>query len=340
MNKIICLLFFTFLFVSCHSDRFSGISSPSERNKKSIESLRKELTDSPYGWKVMYFPKTDSLLFSDKDQVLENDIAFKNKYGYGGYYFSMKFEKDGIVKMLSDFSSETTKTEKTSEFSVKQNSYTELNFITPNYLHQLSNENLDGKSDFLYYGKNEDGNLVFKTSSYNEPAREYIIFEKISNAQQFKENVERSLVNRHFFDNMNNPQITIRKGSRIYFQSDVIIKTNYNKPFAEKIKNQRYYLFRFAKKRNADPNSITPDESNGLGSGYVGTEEGISFRAGIRYSKNYIFYDFKRDGDTFVCELVKVYDPILKRSRFVSKHLAPNYIEETGYIAEIKDIQR
>ena len=74
----------------------------------------------------------------------------------------------------------------------------------------------------------------------------------------------------------------------------------------------------------------------GLGSGYVGTADGLTFKPGIRYSETYIFYDFRREGERFVCELVKVVDPYSKKIHWVSKHLAP-YGEESGVIAEIRD---
>lgn len=331
------LLFLGVLLLSCRDEHNQNYPSPSQRNKESIENLRKELINAPYGWKVIYFPKTDSLLFSDKDQVIEKDNFYRNNYGYGGYYFSMKFNENGQVQMLIDMNDNTATTVKESEFSVKQNTFTQLSFVTPNYIHQLVNEKENGKSDFLYVGKNIDGNLVFKTASYIEPAREYIVFEELKAKNDWTENIKKSLENRVFFENIKNPQITIRRGSRIYFQSDVIIKTSDNKKFIDEIQKKRFYLFRFAKKPNPDPSSITPIESTGLGSGYVGTDKGISFRAGIRFSNSYSFYDFERVGDTFIAELVKVYDPILKKHRLVSKHRVSQDYEPTGYVAEIKN---
>lgn len=340
MNKILYILFFGTLLLSCREEQTPNMPSPSQRNKESIENLRKDLVKAPYGWKVTYFPKTDSLLFTDKDQVIEKDSYYKSKYGYGGYSFAMKFNENGEVQMLVDTDANTAKTIKSSEFLVRQNTFTQLSFITPNYIHRLVNEKEDGKSDFLYVGKNIDGNLVFRTSSHIEPAKEYIVFEKLTSEEDWLTHTQKSLENRKIFDNIENPQITIRKGSRVYFQSDVVIKTRDNQRFVDEIQKKRFYLFRFAKKPNPDPSSIDPIESTGLGSGYVGTDKGISFRAGIRYSKNYIFYDFEKVGDTFVAELVKVYDPILKKNRLVSKHLAPANYEPTGYIAEIKNVNR
>lgn len=335
MKNIIYLLGILLLVISCRDEELKG-DSPSQRARHSIESLKTELTEAPYGWKVIYFPKTDSLLFSDKEDVIERDPAFRSKYGYGGHYFTMKFGTDGTVTMLTDTDDTTISEPKKSEYSIKQNTFTQLSFTTPSYLNKLLNEQFAGSPDWLYVGKNWEGNLVFKTASYIEPAREYIVFEKIEKEEDFSNFVQASYDNRMFFDNLSNPQITIRQGSKIFFQSDVIMKTPFVQNFINEIQYKRYYLFRFGKKLNPDPNRIDPLESNGLGSGYVGTEQGITFYSGIRYSSTYIFYDFERQGNKFVCELVKVYDPILKKYRMMSKHLAPNNAEFTGFIAEIQ----
>ena len=74
----------------------------------------------------------------------------------------------------------------------------------------------------------------------------------------------------------------------------------------------------------------------GLGSGYSGTEHGITFRAGLRYDSKTMFFDFQREGNRFVAELVSVYDPLLRKTRLVSKHLHPEG-EFTGLKAEIWD---
>ena len=328
--------------ISCKKED-NGIS-PSQRNLNNINELRNELVQAPYGWKVMYFSKTDSLAFSNKDEVFKKEIYnYRDQYGYGGYYFLMKFSENGTVQMLADFDAKSSTRYKESQFEIKQNTFTELSFTTYNYIHQLVNEQLEGKSDFLYLRKDFDQNLLFKTTNSIEPAREYIVFEKLKTKEQW-ENATNNAVqahnNRTFFAEMKNPQMIIRKGNRAFFQSDVVIKTNtgtsaYNR-FLKGMTTNRYYVFVATRKPNPDPNEVTPDESYALGSGYVGTEQGISFRTGIRYDGTNIFYDFERKGDTFVCELVKVYDPIRKREMLVSKHLHPEG-EPTNFIAEIVD---
>ncbi|GIM61564.1 hypothetical protein CAPN008_16140 [Capnocytophaga canis] len=331
--------------ISCKKEEPSEVS-PSDRNLQNIKALRKELTEAPYGWKVLYFPKTDSLLFANKDEILEKDPLFRERYGYGGFYFLMKFDDKGTVQMRADYDSKSMVETKESEFEIKQNTFTQLSFTTFNYIHHLVNDRFSGNSDFMYAGRDFENNLVFKTASYIEPAREYVVFEKLKSPIDWedKENQPETVLttsynNRKFFDRMKNPQVVIRKGSRIFFQSDMFVRTNTGTPqynqFLREIIEKRYYLFSFNKK----PDLINPriaKESTGLGSGYVGTEQGLTFRTGLRYTEKYIFRDFERRGDKFVCELVKVYDPILKREMYVSKHLYPDG-EPTYFIAEITD---
>lgn len=340
--RIIYLIFAVF-FALCSCSKQQQEKSPSQRNKENIEHLRNELVQAPYGWKMIYFSKSDSLLFSDKDQVLENLGRIEDFYGYGGHYFLLKFSEEGSVQMLADYDNQTATTPLESEFEVKQNSFTQLSFTTYNYLHRIVNEKFKGASDFLYVGKNFQNKLVFKTAQSLEYAREYIVLEKLTSAEQWDgaENfVKKSYENRVFFDEMKNPQLTIRQGARVFFQSDIFLKTDSPLPsyqrFLREIKNQRYYLFRF----NKVPDPVYPEnakESTGLGSGYVGTETGLRFYSGLRFNSTYIFYDFERKEGKFVCELVKIYDPILRKQIYVSKHLFPEG-EPTHFVAEIEDM--
>ncbi len=319
--------------ISCQDEKVFE-SSPSERSAEHISNLRKELTEAPYGWRVIYFSKTDSLLFSNPNELI-SQYGYREHYGYGGHCFLMKFLPEGIVEMTADYDEHTIEQIKRSRFEVRQNTFTCLSFTTYNYLHDIVNDRFSGSSDFLYFGKDSDGNLVFKTSSYFEPAKEYIVFQKLERERDRADYIKKSYENRVFFEKMKNPQLIIRKEDRIYFKSDMFLKREdeLNTPWLNKIKSKRYYLFLYAKV----PNLIGwPREVNGLGSGYVGTEHGLSFRTGFRYNKNYIFYDFQRVGNRFVCELVRVYDPVARIERWVSRHLAPQG-ETTGVVAEIWD---
>ena len=336
--QILILMVFCF---SCKDEKVFD-SSPSERNANHIGELRKELVNAPYGWAVTYFPRTDSLLFTNVNELItlpKGIFEDKNKYGYGGHYFLMKFSENGIVETVADYNEESLTKKLQSEFEVSQNTFTQLSFTTYTYLHSLVNDRFTGSSDFLYTGKDVDGNLIFKTSSYIEPAREYIIFTKLKNDESWQEDIQKSYDNKLFFEKMKNPQLIIRRAGRVYFHSDVQMNVTYGGDESVNGKQppevyQRYRLF-LARDYFASQGWLG-NKVKGLGSGYVGTADGLTFKPGIRYSETYIFYDFRREGERFVCELVKVVDPYSKKTHWVSKHLAP-YGEESGVIAEIRD---
>lgn len=332
------LLLLIALCVSC-SDEPVFDESPAIRNAKRISELRKELVDAPHGWSVTYFPKTDSLLFTNVSEPI-GQFEFRNKLGYGGHCFFMKFSDQGTVDIKADYDLDTQNQVQRSEFAITQNSFTQLSFTTYSYLHRLVNDRFEGASDFLYVGKDLEENLVFRTASYMEPAREYIVFTKIKDEDSWEQDMQKAYANSRFFQQMKNPQLVIRKAGRIYFLSDMqsrIVVDNRDKN-SQKQKEEEYYkryqLFLFAKDPYA-PNGW-PKEVVGLGSGYVGTPMGLTFRPGIRYSKQYTFFDFERVGNRFVCELVKVYNPYTKTIRWMSKHLVTGG-EPTGVIAEIWD---
>lgn len=326
---IYALLIFVAIFSSCKEESVFSLS-PAERSAQSISELRKELTEAPHGWKVIYFSKTDSMLFADASAKIGR--GYEHEYGVGGHYFYMKFDPKGTVQMRADYDETSATESKESEYEIKQNTYTQLSFTTYNYFHKLVNNVFSAAPDFLYAGKDLDGNLIFKTPSYAEPAREYIRFEKISSPEEEQAAINKALDNRLFFEKMRYPQMKIHKGDRVYFSSNFFIQQD--KAFETWIKksiDRRYRLFLYDK-------SLVPlnNDFSGLGSGYTGTDRGLSFHTGFRYSKNDIFYDFERVGDRFVCELVRVYDPKTRIWRYKSKHLAPDG-EPTGMIAEIWD---
>src|SRR3712207_1184818 len=104
------------LFTSCTSDTENNFdSSPADRNRAAITNLREQLVEAPYGWKVIYFPKTDSLLFSNPNEVI-GKYQYNGRYGYGGYYYIMTFDDKGKVTMTADYDDKTLSTPRTSEF--------------------------------------------------------------------------------------------------------------------------------------------------------------------------------------------------------------------------------
>lgn len=330
------LLAMVLLLVACTSNDDVFDKSPAQRNSESIANLKRELVEAPYGWRVLYFPKTDSLLFSNPSELISQQ-AFRGRYGYGGDYYTMQFKDDNTVVMRADYTEQTATQPMTSEYLIGRNSFTQLTFSTYNYIHQLVNDRFEGSSDFLFMGRNEDGDLVFRTASYLQPAREYIVFSKLKAPEETTSFVQKAYENRAFFERMTNPQLRIHRGGRTFFQSDIYIKRNVetNQALLKEIVAKRYYLFLFTQKKNPIP-GYPAKEMTGLGSGYAGTELGITFRSGLRYDSKTMFFDFQRQGDRFVAELVSVYDPLLRTTRLVSKHLHPEG-EFTGLEAEIWD---
>ena len=72
------LLAMVLLLVACTSNDDVFDKNPAQRNSESIANLKRELVEAPYGWRVLYFPKTDSLLFSNPsggDMAMEATIT-------------------------------------------------------------------------------------------------------------------------------------------------------------------------------------------------------------------------------------------------------------------------
>ena len=85
------------LFVACDADIDAFDRSPAQRNAESIAALKAELTAAEHGWRVLYFPRTDSLLFSNPSELIPQ-FGFRGRYGYGGHCFSMKFHADNTLE--------------------------------------------------------------------------------------------------------------------------------------------------------------------------------------------------------------------------------------------------
>lgn len=321
---VLCLL------GSCkHQSVFT--ETPAERSAQSLAALRAELVEAPYGWKVTYFSSTDSLRFANPTARLNKDAYWKD-YGVGGHFFWMKFTPEGRVEMYADLEESTATTPNTCAYELIQGSNVQLSFTSYGYLHRLVNNLYQASPDLLFRFKDIDQRLVFETPMYGTASRTYIRFERVASSEEMTQAVSKAVENRKFFEQMRFPQLTIHKGDRIYFGSNYMIRQDGAfKEWIGRSNSRRYRVFIY----NASLLEWQP-ELMGLGSGYTGTERGLSFRPGIRYSKNEVFCDFERLGDRFVCELVRVYHAKTRGWRYVSKHLAP-YGEPTGMIAEIYD---
>lgn len=320
---------------SCSKSRYDQVA-PNIRTQRAIDSLRDLLLASNEGWLMTYFPNADSLLFSKPNQLYGHH-EFRSLYGIGGYTYGINFKSDGSVEMRSDASNTTILEAKTSKYSIHQGSATLLSLSTYNYPHELVNNQFLGSSDFLYQGTDVSGALVFSTNRYTEYGHEFIRLQRISSETKLPDALSLSLKHRKSFEDMINPQLIIRQGHREYFRGNYYIKRRIstNMPFINEITNRRYYAFLYSAQPGEESFSFFKGFSI-LGSGYTGTQEGLTFYPGLTYSNTLRFRDFEYKNNRFIAELVYVYDPILRTQRLESKHLYPQGIE-TGYVAEIWD---
>ena len=83
-----CLVLAALLLAACSSKDDVFDKSPSQRSSESITALKAELVNAPYGWRVLYFPKTDSLLFSNPSELI-------SQHGFRGHY-------GGDIQVTSD----------------------------------------------------------------------------------------------------------------------------------------------------------------------------------------------------------------------------------------------
>ena len=169
------------------------------------------------------------------------------------------------------------------------------------------------------------------------PAKAYLILKRIGENQN-DERLQQASKHRKTFENMRNPRLKIQQGSRTYFSSDHIINYSTRGELTSYGINQvaqRYALFTQVSRKANVPDG-PPQGIIGLGSGYVGTPDGLTFLSGIRLDDKNIFRDFIFRNGVYECELVRVYDPLYRTTRLESKHLHPEG-EETGIIATIYD---
>ncbi len=342
MNKLTACLVLLLLtlggLVSCQQKN-AFEESPKARYQSSVQDLSTLLTSAPNGWKMTYFSRCDSMLFTSVKRTI-GDFDYRNRLGYGGHFFLLKFKPSGGLDVLAEYQDKEAKDIFKSSYSITQSTTTTLSFDSYTDLHSLVNERFQGTSNFVYQGQDMKGNLLFTTTTYSNQGHEYIRLERLSAEETWDDVFTKSKANRLFFERMINPQIRIRFGEKEYYRSDVYVKNleghagKTNKAYVNETYAKRYYLFLY--NRNKDVIVLSKNAYEALGSGYVGTEQGISFQPGIIFNKTLRFRDFKRVGDKFVAELVRVYDPRIRKEFVESKHLYPEGLE-LNYVAEIWD---
>lgn len=329
-------LFALLLVSSCREDNVFA-DSPAQRTSNYKQELRHTLMAAPHGWAMTYFPRVDSLLFRSATARVEDTQTGPERFGYGGYLFTIKFSSDNQLEMKTDLEGYETQKVYPGEYDIRLGSSLQLSFTTFTPLHELVNRELGGVSDFVYRYTDMQGRLIFTTGVSGLTNRPYILLTPLRSDEAWREVTTKAQEHRRFFEAMEHPQIQIRRGSRLFFQSDVPFKDARGDLSRQRERNRkRYHLFRAYRQRH---DILFRGGYNAIGSGYIGTAEGISFRPGFAYDAKAVFYDFERVGDKFVCELVSIYDTQLQRFVLVSKHLHPEG-EQTNLIAEIADIKQ
>lgn len=303
------LLFIILLFlVSCTSDTKTIFEESSDiRTKKAKEKLVNLLTSAKEGWEMLYFRDVKEL-FSNPDRNIIKSIPYshfltqKDKLlGEGGFTFLVKFSQDGKVQMLSDIDFNSSVELKESEYNISQNTYLQLNFISPNYIYNT------GQTSFLFYKEEDDGTLIFTTNRYENPHREYIILRPLKiEESDWKEKMKGIFSTKLVFERN---KVTLKSRLIItdnfdneVFKSDFPLKNEqYNN------RNSRYVLF----VKNMKPHLYGNEYYTALGSGYTALENKIKFLPGFRVNDSICFTDFEAKEEKYV-SVVKGYKAVIE----------------------------
>lgn len=308
--------------------------SPAERTARHRAELTERLVASPHGWELTYFPRVDSLLFRDATARWADTQVQQDKYGYGGYTFAVQFAKSGRLRLKTDQDAYSAGEVFEGEYDIRLGSALQLSFTTFTPLHSLIDSELGGVADFVYRYTDHLGRLIFATGVSGETNRPYIALTPLERAEAWETLTPKTVEHRRQFERMQHPQLTIRRGSRLFFQSDVPFSdARGDRRKVQERNRRRYHLFLALRNRHE---VIFRSGYSALGSGYVGTEHGLTFRPGFSADGKAIFHDFEYVDGRFVAELVRIYDPLERRFVLASRHLHPEG-EPTSYIAIIED---
>ena len=289
-DKNLFLLIVVMLFATSCSREQSNIfpQSPALRTQQSINSLKQKLIASENGWKMTYFPNIDIDKFSDINYNVythESSLLFlDSETGFGGYTFWLKFSADGKVEMLSDNSEEATKMKVVSDYDIKLVSGIQLSFITKNYIHDLIEPGFKGSSDFIHKRTDNDGKLIFATTTHAKETSEYIVLEKIKSNTKWQSEIDSVLAQKKLFESWEKPVLTIKNSEgKVLFQSNYTNNGYFNN-------DTRYALFI----KDHTPQTFNPEYFSGIGSGYLYTPIGMFFKGGLKYNEGTTFTTFER----------------------------------------------
>jgi len=131
MKKIfIYIIFFKLALLSCKKGEVEPLFTESAnlRAANQIATYKKQLSDSQYGWKAVYYPH------GGQD---------------GGYSFYLKFDDKGSVSMFSDLDGYFAQVPFSTTFQVKALQKPTLIFDSYSYLHELVNPDYNGGTGAL-----------------------------------------------------------------------------------------------------------------------------------------------------------------------------------------------
>ena len=202
---------------------------------------------------------------------------------------------------------------------------------------ELDRGALRGGARLPLRGTDADGQLIFESPRTTKPAYSYFILRRIAKEADRSARLERAGGHRIAFEQMRNPQIRIHQGGRTLFLSNYIMKystRNELTSYGRNLVAQRYALFTAVSRKALIPDG-PPQGIVGLGSGYVGTPEGLTFLTGIRYSSKYIFSALSV-GETASLPNLSRCRCSLPHETFSEPSPSPRGVE-TGIIAELYD---
>lgn len=332
MKKIIyplLLLSLLLLFEQC-ANPVVVTQTSSQRIQQKIASLDSLLQSAPQGWQLTYFPKVDSLLFTNFSSKLIGIDIDKNRYGFGGHTYWIRFLPGGNLEMLAINGADVTQHKGSYKIGLSES--LQISFITYLPIHEMVTPQWGGASDLLFVECDWQNRIILRTAHSQEYQRQRIFLTPLPEDKVPAEEAKKALNNRLFFERMQNPQIRLKKGSRIYFESDVQLNDKFSDGSLNKWRiERRYFLFLYNLRRYGDYNF---KGYNGLGSGYTETPEGLVFFPGFSFDGKHTVNFVKRKGDKFVAELVRIWDPIYQKYTIESKHLHPQG-EPLPYYIEI-----
>ncbi|MRJ08351.1 DUF4302 domain-containing protein [Ornithobacterium rhinotracheale] len=289
LNKFFCGLASLLFLFSCNQEDDSFFDqTPSERIISAKDDLKQTLVNAPNGWEMIYFPNLANK-FNDLSRNLIRSKSYgvifvERDYGQGGFHLLMKFKENGEVEMLSDKTFTSKEEVKTSQYSISHNSYTQLNFISPNYIFETR------QTSFLFFKKDADGSLIFSTNKYPNNTSEYIVLKPIPAGKDWEEVMKEVYDTKLQFERKRIKNLSINNP-----YGEEVFVTNFSKDKHTDV-NKRYTVFL----RNMQPHVTVSKYYTGLGSGYVAMEDGILMLPGIQVNDSVNFTQFKKKGNSYV----------------------------------------